>query len=176
MIHFLYENLRFNLLIPTFIAIDAPGGFLFEWWSVFWDIFIARTNEKHSEAAAAYIEVWLNLRNHRRHKLLKRSFMAFYIKFEKLPSIVDSTNESKGAAASTAVTNAAITTHATKKCTVTAKGSKSFPHWWSYKCYQLRRYDGAAICQCIGNENVRGTNEAPSVHGLGDIFSSYGPQ
>ncbi|MCD9643201.1 hypothetical protein HAX54_030451 [Datura stramonium] len=25
---------------------------------------------------------------------------------------------------------------------------------------------GAAICQCIGNENVRGKNEAPSVHGL----------
>ncbi|GER55102.1 WD-repeat protein [Striga asiatica] len=39
------------------VAIDAPGGFLFEWWSVFWDIFIARTNEKHSEAAAAYIEM-----------------------------------------------------------------------------------------------------------------------
>ncbi|KAJ7008782.1 transcriptional corepressor LEUNIG-like isoform X3 [Populus alba x Populus x berolinensis] len=38
------------------VAIDAPGGFLFEWWSVFWDIFIARTNEKHSDAAAAYIE------------------------------------------------------------------------------------------------------------------------
>ncbi|GLT24969.1 hypothetical protein SLA2020_001280 [Shorea laevis] len=38
------------------VAIDAPGGFLFEWWSVFWDIFIARTNAKHSEAAAAYIE------------------------------------------------------------------------------------------------------------------------
>ncbi|XP_022758640.1 transcriptional corepressor LEUNIG_HOMOLOG-like [Durio zibethinus] len=38
------------------VAIDAPGGFLFEWWSVFWDIFIARTNQKHSEAAAAYIE------------------------------------------------------------------------------------------------------------------------
>nr|GEU53588.1 transcriptional corepressor LEUNIG_homolog isoform X1 [Tanacetum cinerariifolium] len=38
------------------VAIDAPGGFLFEWWSVFWDIFIARTNEKHSEAAVAYIE------------------------------------------------------------------------------------------------------------------------
>ncbi|KAL5996983.1 hypothetical protein ACLOJK_007909 [Asimina triloba] len=37
-------------------TIDAPGGFLFEWWSVFWDIFIARTNEKHSEVAAAYIE------------------------------------------------------------------------------------------------------------------------
>lgn len=43
-----------------FAAIDAPGGFLFEWWSVFWDIFIARTNEKHSEAAAAYIEVCID--------------------------------------------------------------------------------------------------------------------
>lgn len=42
-------------------AIDAPGGFLFEWWSVFWDIFIARTNEKHSEIAAAYLEVPLEL-------------------------------------------------------------------------------------------------------------------
>ncbi|CAN1822634.1 Transcriptional corepressor LEUNIG [Linum perenne] len=41
------------------VAIDAPGGFLFEWWSVFWDIFIARTNEKHSEAAASYIETQL---------------------------------------------------------------------------------------------------------------------
>ncbi|KAG6731247.1 hypothetical protein I3842_01G120000 [Carya illinoinensis] len=41
---------------PDPVAIDAPGGFLFEWWSVFWDIFIARTNEKHSEPAAAYID------------------------------------------------------------------------------------------------------------------------
>ncbi|PPD72101.1 hypothetical protein GOBAR_DD31008 [Gossypium barbadense] len=46
------------------VAIDAPGGFLFEWWSVFWDIFIARTNEKHSEAAAAYIE---NNRKRKQH-------------------------------------------------------------------------------------------------------------
>ncbi|KAK4790384.1 hypothetical protein SAY86_017688 [Trapa natans] len=41
---------------PDPVAIDAPGGFLFEWWSVFWDIFIARANEKHSESASAYIE------------------------------------------------------------------------------------------------------------------------
>lgn len=41
---------------PDPVAIDAPGGFLFEWWSVFWDIFIARTNEKHSDNAAAYLE------------------------------------------------------------------------------------------------------------------------
>ncbi|KAK7292087.1 hypothetical protein RIF29_07771 [Crotalaria pallida] len=41
--------------IPTEpVAIDAPSGFLFEWWSVFWDIFIARTDQKHSEAAAFY--------------------------------------------------------------------------------------------------------------------------
>lgn len=53
----------FDLLIVFLSAIDAPGGFLFEWWSVFWDIFIARTNEKHSEVAASYIEVslWQNL-------------------------------------------------------------------------------------------------------------------
>ncbi|KNA14920.1 hypothetical protein SOVF_102960 isoform A [Spinacia oleracea] len=42
------------------VAIDAPGGFLFEWWSVFWDIFIARTNEKHSDAAASYIETQMS--------------------------------------------------------------------------------------------------------------------
>ncbi|KAK1257270.1 Transcriptional corepressor LEUNIG [Acorus gramineus] len=39
------------------VAIDAPGGFLFEWWLVFWYILIARTNEKHSDAVASYIEV-----------------------------------------------------------------------------------------------------------------------
>ncbi|KAL4201332.1 hypothetical protein AMTRI_Chr02g258170 [Amborella trichopoda] len=43
--------------VPTDpVAIDAPGGFLLEWWSVFWDIFIARTSKKHSETATAYIE------------------------------------------------------------------------------------------------------------------------
>lgn len=46
-----------NYIFMRASAIDAPGGFLFEWWSVFWDIFIARTNEKHSEVAASYIEV-----------------------------------------------------------------------------------------------------------------------
>lgn len=57
--YFLYFVLFQIFLLRYFesAAIDAPGGFLFEWWSVFWDIFIARTNEKHSEAAASYIEV-----------------------------------------------------------------------------------------------------------------------
>ncbi|KAG4930215.1 hypothetical protein JHK86_047176 [Glycine max] len=43
------------------IVIDAPSGFLFEWWSVFWDIYIARANQKlqdtaqkHQEAAVSY--------------------------------------------------------------------------------------------------------------------------
>ncbi|TKY54922.1 Transcriptional corepressor LEUNIG [Spatholobus suberectus] len=35
------------------VVIDAPSGFLFEWWSVFWDIYIARASQKHSEAAAS---------------------------------------------------------------------------------------------------------------------------
>ncbi|KAK4366188.1 hypothetical protein RND71_014068 [Anisodus tanguticus] len=54
------------------VAIDAPGGFLFEWWSVFWDIFIARTNEKHSEAAAAYIETQqMKTREHQHQQQLQ---------------------------------------------------------------------------------------------------------
>lgn len=54
----LYHLLMLILIFELWVtAIDAPGGFLFEWWSVFWDIFIARTNEKHSDVAASYIEV-----------------------------------------------------------------------------------------------------------------------
>lgn len=49
--------LTWQIFLTIFTAIDAPGGFLFEWWSVFWDIFIARTNDKHSDVAASYIEV-----------------------------------------------------------------------------------------------------------------------
>lgn len=57
---FIYFLRKYYCLLSKlcfFAAIDAPGGFLFEWWSVFWDIFIARTNEKHSDVAASYIEV-----------------------------------------------------------------------------------------------------------------------
>ena len=36
------------------VAIDAPGGFLFEWWSVFWEMYYARTKEKHDESAVEY--------------------------------------------------------------------------------------------------------------------------
>lgn len=37
-------------------AIDAPSGFLFEWWTIFWDIYIARTNPAFSEYASTYSE------------------------------------------------------------------------------------------------------------------------
>ncbi|CBI20986.3 unnamed protein product, partial [Vitis vinifera] len=67
------------------VAIDAPGGFLFEWWSVFWDIFIARTNEKHSEVAASYIEIEmidavLKTRAHLFPALLAKLFLKFQMK------------------------------------------------------------------------------------------------
>lgn len=60
-VEYFYRLIITHLIIANTenAAIDAPGGFLFEWWSVFWDIFIARTNEKHSETAAAYLEVTL---------------------------------------------------------------------------------------------------------------------
>ncbi|XP_048333621.1 transcriptional corepressor LEUNIG_HOMOLOG isoform X1 [Ziziphus jujuba] len=58
---------------PDPVAIDAPGGFLFEWWSVFWDIFIARTNDKHSEAAAAYIEAQ-QIKAKEQHQLQMQQF------------------------------------------------------------------------------------------------------
>ncbi|KAK9824419.1 hypothetical protein WJX72_010138 [[Myrmecia] bisecta] len=38
------------------LAIDAPSGFLFEWWSVFWDIFMARSTPSYSEAATNYVD------------------------------------------------------------------------------------------------------------------------
>ncbi|CAN6454498.1 unnamed protein product [Victoria cruziana] len=37
-------------------VIDAPAGFLCEWWTVFWDMFLAKTNVKCSDAAASYLK------------------------------------------------------------------------------------------------------------------------
>ncbi|KAL6638596.1 hypothetical protein ACP70R_023707 [Stipagrostis hirtigluma subsp. patula] len=33
------------------VAIDAPGGFLFEWWSIFWDIFHSKTTSPPPSSA-----------------------------------------------------------------------------------------------------------------------------
>lgn len=42
-------------------AIDAPEGFLYEWWGVFWEIFVAKTKPAASPAAASYLEACLDL-------------------------------------------------------------------------------------------------------------------
>ncbi|XP_010321144.2 transcriptional corepressor LEUNIG-like isoform X1 [Solanum lycopersicum] len=41
-------------LLTNRVAIDAPGGFLLEWWSVFWDVFIARFKTPLSSTSASY--------------------------------------------------------------------------------------------------------------------------
>ena len=38
-------------------GVNYPGGFLYEWWVVFWEIFSTRSNQSYSEAAANYLEV-----------------------------------------------------------------------------------------------------------------------
>lgn len=37
------------------VPIDAPSGFLYEWWSIFWDIYSARSGKGGSGQASAYI-------------------------------------------------------------------------------------------------------------------------
>jgi hypothetical protein len=39
------------------VLISAPGGFLLEWWSVFWDVFSARTKKTSSPDAKAYVDM-----------------------------------------------------------------------------------------------------------------------
>lgn len=61
----LFYLLEFNFYFwPSAVVIDAPNGFLFEWWSVFWEIFVNRTGARRSEAAVAYLKVhlfsWVN--------------------------------------------------------------------------------------------------------------------
>lgn len=38
------------------VPIDAPGGFLYEWWVVFWDMFTAKHNRTTNKDAMAYVE------------------------------------------------------------------------------------------------------------------------
>ena len=39
------------------VPIDAREGFLYEWWTVFWDIFSARANKAGSPEALAYVDI-----------------------------------------------------------------------------------------------------------------------
>jgi len=39
------------------VPIDAPEGFLYEWWAVFWDIFEENHSKSGSQEAKAYLDV-----------------------------------------------------------------------------------------------------------------------
>lgn len=41
----------------TIVPIDAPEGFLYEWWTVFWDVFSAKANKSGSREAVTYVDV-----------------------------------------------------------------------------------------------------------------------
>ncbi|OWM65997.1 hypothetical protein CDL15_Pgr015423 [Punica granatum] len=43
--------------VPTDpVAFDVPGGLLMEWWSFFWDVYVARANERDRELAASPVQ------------------------------------------------------------------------------------------------------------------------
>ncbi|KAK9320692.1 hypothetical protein V1517DRAFT_328584 [Lipomyces orientalis] len=44
-----------NTLSKSVGIIDAPEGFLFEWWLIFWDLLFARSNKPASIPAQQYI-------------------------------------------------------------------------------------------------------------------------
>jgi len=44
------------------VPIDAPGGFLYEWWVIFWDIFAAKNNRSTNRDAIAYVEAQQRLK------------------------------------------------------------------------------------------------------------------
>ncbi|KAH3688672.1 hypothetical protein WICPIJ_000363 [Wickerhamomyces pijperi] len=46
-------------LLPLAISLDAPQGFLYEWWQIFWDVFNARTHRGGSENAQHYYQLQL---------------------------------------------------------------------------------------------------------------------
>uniref|UniRef100_A0A5B7BJT0 Putative transcriptional corepressor LEUNIG-like isoform X3 n=2 Tax=Davidia involucrata TaxID=16924 RepID=A0A5B7BJT0_DAVIN len=55
--------------VPTKLpAINAPGSFLFEWWSIFWDIFAVRFMSRSSDLAASYMETQIIKAQEHQHK------------------------------------------------------------------------------------------------------------
>ncbi|PUZ35954.1 hypothetical protein GQ55_9G001500 [Panicum hallii var. hallii] len=51
------------------VAIDAPGGFLFEWWSIFWDIFHSSTAKASSSSATGAPPPHLDINKSRDHQM-----------------------------------------------------------------------------------------------------------
>ncbi|CUM65644.1 uncharacterized protein PRCAT00003292001 [Priceomyces carsonii] len=54
------SNLQFqkdNNLPMASVAMDAPQGFLYEWWQVFWDVFQAKNSQESSNQAFQYYQL-----------------------------------------------------------------------------------------------------------------------
>lgn len=52
------ESVHVTLQQPqALIHIETPQGFLFEWWTVFWDVFRAKSGKGGSYSAKSFIEV-----------------------------------------------------------------------------------------------------------------------
>ncbi|OLL23949.1 Adhesion defective protein 2 [Neolecta irregularis DAH-3] len=55
-------------LPSAIIPIDVPGGFLYEWWIVFWDMYNARNSRNGSQAASQLIAHSQRLRQQQEHQ------------------------------------------------------------------------------------------------------------
>ncbi|KAI9289804.1 hypothetical protein BC943DRAFT_82993 [Umbelopsis sp. AD052] len=44
------------------VPFDAPGGFLYEWWVIFWEVFAAKNNRSTNRDAIAYVEAQQRLK------------------------------------------------------------------------------------------------------------------
>ncbi|PKI66698.1 hypothetical protein CRG98_012893 [Punica granatum] len=52
----LFKDFEVALACVCFSAFDVPGGLLMEWWSFFWDVYVARANERDRELAASPVQ------------------------------------------------------------------------------------------------------------------------
>lgn len=51
------------------LSMDAPQGFLFEWWQVFWDVLQARNEKNPSPVASQYYQMLLMKQRHHQEAL-----------------------------------------------------------------------------------------------------------
>uniref|UniRef100_A0A7N0ZVL3 LisH domain-containing protein n=1 Tax=Kalanchoe fedtschenkoi TaxID=63787 RepID=A0A7N0ZVL3_KALFE len=70
------------------VAIDVPGGFLYEWWSIFSDVYIARNHGKHSDPMAAYSEAQqIKAREHQQHIQMQQRGVQLQHRDPNIPSL-----------------------------------------------------------------------------------------
>ncbi|ODQ78190.1 hypothetical protein BABINDRAFT_168381 [Babjeviella inositovora NRRL Y-12698] len=68
------------------ISMDAPQGFLYEWWQIFWDVFNARTHRAGSGPAQQYFQLQL-LRQRREHALHSMTAHAAHAQAQGQPQL-----------------------------------------------------------------------------------------